>query len=120
MRSYLAIASRHFSERISGAGGRPLDLTETALPKDPKSPEAGRLISAIREARREIRIRLRSTPAGGESPLRLAIIQVTDAGTDMETETAPLPIQEIDFQSEADRKTLLQALRELERSALRS
>jgi len=120
MRSYLALVSEHFSERISGSDGAPLDLSEGTLPAETGTVQADRLIEAIKEARREIRIRLRSTPAGAEVPLRLAIIQTTDAGTDMDIETAPLPIQEVNFQSETDREKLLSSLRKLEQSHLPS
>jgi hypothetical protein len=120
MRSHLALVSEHFSEQISGTDGRPVDLSDTALLTDADTPAADHLIEAIAEARRELRIRLRSTPAGGDAPLRLGIISTTEAGTGMEIETAPLPVQELNFRDNADRERLLRSLRELERSMLSS
>ena len=120
MRAYLAIVSRHFSERIPGPDGTPLDLAETTLPTRADSARADRLMEALARARREMRVRLRSTPAGGDAPLRLALITTTSAGTDMDVETAPLPVQEVDFESAADRKRVLDPLRALERSLLSS
>jgi hypothetical protein len=120
MRSQLALVSEHFSEQIAGRDGRPVDLSDTALPADADTAAARRLIDAIAEARRELRVRLRSTPAGGDAPLRLGIISTTEAGTGMEIETAPLPVQELDFQSDADRERILDSLRELERTWLSS
>ena len=120
MRSQLALVSEHFSEQITGADGRPVDLSDTALPTSADTAAARRLIDAIAEARRELRIRLRSTPAGADVPLRLGIISTTEAGTGMEIETVPLPVQELDFQSDADRERILDSLRELERAWLSS
>lgn len=120
MRSQLALVSEHFSERITGADGRPVDLSDTTLPSSADAPAAHRLIDAVAEARRELRIRLRSTPAGGDAPLRLGIISTTGAGTGMEIETASLPVQDLDLQSDADRERLLDGLRELERAWLSS
>ena len=120
MRTYLAIVSEHFSERISGSDGAPLDLSETSLPARADSAEADRLMEALARAQREMRVRLRSTPAGGDAPLRLALITTTAAGTDMDVETAPLPVQEVDFESAADRERALDHLRDLERSLLSS
>jgi hypothetical protein len=120
MRSHLALVSEHFSEQIAGANGRPVDLSDTTLPPSADTAAADRLIDAIAEARREIRIRLRSTPAGGDAPLRLGIISTTEAGTGMEIETVPLPVQELDFQADADRERVLDSLRELERAWLTS
>jgi len=120
MRSQLALVSEHFSEQITGSDGRPVDLSDTTLPADADTPAARRLIDAIAEARRELRIRLRSTPAGGDAPLRLGIISTTEAGTGMEVETAPLAVQDLDFESNDDRERLLDGLRELERSWLSS
>ena len=120
MRSHLALVSEHFSEQIIGTDGRPIDLSDTPLPTDADTPAARRLIDAIDEARRELRVRLRSTPAGADAPLRLGIISTTEAGTGMEVETAPLAVQDLDFQSDADRERLLDGLRELERAWLAS
>ncbi|HKL87455.1 MAG TPA: hypothetical protein VJ884_00525, partial [Salinibacter sp.] len=72
MRSQLALVSEHFSEQITGSDGRPVDLSDITLPTDTGTPAARRLIDAIAEARRELRIRLRSTPAGGDAPLQWA------------------------------------------------
>jgi hypothetical protein len=116
----LALVSEHFSERIAGADGRPVDLSDVTLPADVDTAAADRLIEAIAEARRELRIRLRSTPAGGAAPLRLGIISTTEAGTGMEIETVPLPVQDLDFQAPADRERLLDSLHELERAWLSS
>lgn len=120
MRSRLALVSEHFSEQITGADGRPVDLSDTTLPADADTAAARRLTEAIAEARRELRIRLRSTPAGADAPLRLGIISTTDAGTGMEIETVPLAVQELDFQSDNDRERLLRSLRELEQAWLSS
>jgi hypothetical protein len=116
----LALVSEHFSEQITGADGRPVDLSGTALPADVDTAAARRLIDAIAEARRELRIRLRSTPAGGNAPLRLGLISTTEAGTGMEIETASLPVQDLDLQSDADRERVLESLHELERTWLSS
>jgi hypothetical protein len=117
MRVLLAVISRHFSERVTSAG-RPVDLSDTAVPTSADVPAARRLVDAIAAAVREMRIRLRSTPAGGDAPLRLGGITTTDAGTGMEVETVSLPLQEVDFESTADRAQVLQALQELERNVL--
>jgi hypothetical protein len=74
MRSRLAVASEHFSEQIRGSDGTPLDLTRTSLPRSADSPQAARLLEAIADAKREMRLRLGSTPAGRDAPLRLAVI----------------------------------------------
>lgn len=118
MRSYLAVASAQFSERITGADGAPIDLADTTLPQSIDAPKAERLLDAVARAKREMRIRLGSTPAGRDAPLRLALITTTDAGTGMEAETAPLPLQEADLQSDDDRRRVLRHLRELEESFL--
>jgi hypothetical protein len=120
MKSYVAVASEHFSEQICGPDGTPIDLVDTALPRSTDSPQAARLLEAIADAKREMRIRLGSTPAGRDAPLRLAVITTTDAGTGMEVETASLPLQEVDLEAEAHRTRVLQALRELERDLLSS
>jgi hypothetical protein len=120
MRSQLALVSEHFSEQIAGADGRPVDLSDTVLPPDTDTPAADRLIDAIAEARRELRIRLRATPAGADAPLRLGLISTTEAGTGMEIETASLPVQNLDFQSDTDRERILDGLHALERSMLSS
>ncbi len=120
MRSYIAVASEHFSEQIRGPDGTPIDLTDTALPRSTDTPQAARLLEAIADATREMRVRLGSTPAGREAPLRLGVITTTDAGTGMEAETAPLPLQEVDLESEADQRRVLNALCELERDILSS
>lgn len=114
MRVHLAVISQHFSERVT-AGGGPVDLAETAVPAATDTPAAGRLLDAIERAVREMRIRLRSTPAGGDAPLRLGVISTTDAGTGMEVETVPLSLQDVDLQSEAGHSRVLEALRDLER-----
>lgn len=118
MTAHLTVISEHFSEQVSGSDGRPVDLSETTLPRDADAPAATRLADAIERAVQEMRIRLRSTPAGGAAPLRLAVVSTTAAGTGMEIETASLALQEVEFQSEAGRKQVLEALRELERAVL--
>jgi len=120
MRSQFALVSEHFSEQITGADGRPIDLSDTALPASADTAAARRFASAIAEARRKLRVRLRSTPAGADAPLRLGIISTTNAGTGMEIETVPLPVQELDLQSASDRERLLDSLRELEQAWLSS
>jgi hypothetical protein len=118
MRAQLAVITEHFSERVSGPGGAPIDLSEEALPASPDDPAARRLVDAIAQAVQEIRIRLRSTPAGGDAPLRLGVISTTDAGTGMEVETVDLPLQSVDFASEAGRADVLDALHKLEQAFL--
>lgn len=120
MRSYLAVVSEQFSKRVLGPGGSAVELTDTALPTSAASPDGKRLLDAIERARREIRVRLRSTPAGGDAPLRLGVVTTTDAGTGMEIDTVPIPLQDLDFDVEADREQLLEGLRDLERSRLSS
>jgi hypothetical protein len=77
-------------------------------------------MAVLARARREMRVRLRSTPAGGDAPLRLALIITTAAGTDMDVTTAPLSVQEVDFDAAADREQVLDHLRDLERALLSS
>ena len=120
MRSYLAVASEHFSEQICGSDGTPIDLVDTVLPRSVDTPSAARLMRAVADAKREMRIRLGSTPAGRDAPLRLAVITTTEAGTGMEAKTAPLPLQEVDLETESDRRRVLQVLRDLERDILAS
>lgn len=117
MRVHLAVISEHFSERVTDGGGA-VDLADTAVPASAGAPAARRLVDAIARAVREIRIRLRSTPAGGDAPLRLGVISTTDAGTGMEVETVDLALQDVDFASEAGRADVLDALHELERTFL--
>lgn len=117
MRAHLAVMSEHFSERVT-AGGTPVDLAETGLPTSTDDPAAARLLDAISTAVQEMRIRLRSTPAGGDAPLRLAVVATTDAGTGMEVETVGLSLQEVEFASEDGRADVLDALHDLERAFL--
>jgi len=117
MRVHLAVISEHFSERVIQGGG-PVDLADTAVPASADTPAARRLVDAIAEAVREIRIRLRSTPAGGDAPLRLGVISTTDAGTGMEVETVSLSLQSVDFASQAGRADVIEALQALERDFL--
>ena len=118
MQAHLTVISEHFSERVAGAGGAPVDLADTALPQSAQAPGAERLLDAIERAVQEMRIRLRSTPAGGAAPLRLAVVSTTEAGTGMEVETVPLALQDVDLQTEAGRSRVLEALRDLERAFL--
>jgi hypothetical protein len=116
MRAQLAVITEHFSERVSGHGGAPIDLSEETLPASPDDPAARRLVDAIAQAVREIRIRLQSTPVGSDVPLRLGVISTTDAGTGMEVETVALSLQSVDFASEAG--DVLDALHKLEQAFL--
>lgn len=118
MQAHLTVISEHFSERVAGASGAPVDLADTALPQSAQAPGAERLLDAIERAVQEMRIRLRSTPAGGAAPLRLAVVSTTEAGTGMEVETAPLSLQEVDFAVDADRAQVIDALHDLERAFL--
>jgi hypothetical protein len=118
MRAQLAVITEHFSERVTGERGVPVDLSERAIPETLGDPRAKRLIDAVAQAGREIRIRLRSTPAGGDAPLRLGGISTTEAGTGLEVETADLSLQDVDFTSEAGRADVLDALHKLERAFL--
>lgn len=118
MQAHLTVISEHFSERVAGPGGGPVDLAETTLPSSAAAPAGERLLDAIERAVQEMRIRLRSTPAGGAAPLRLAVVSTTDAGTGMEVETGELALQDVDFQSDADRAKVLDALHNLERAFL--
>ncbi|PSQ95709.1 MAG: hypothetical protein BRD55_08715 [Bacteroidetes bacterium SW_9_63_38] len=118
MRAHLSVVSEHFSERVTGHGGAPIDLAEMSLPASADTPAAQRLVDAIAEAVREMRIRLRTTPAGGDAPLRLGIVATTDAGTGMEIETVGLSLQDVDFTAGAGRTKVLDALHDLERAFL--
>lgn len=118
MQAHLTVISEHFSERVQGPGGHPVDLADTAVPTSADTPAAKRLVEAVAEAVREMRLRLRSTPAGGDAPLRLALVSTTDAGTGMEIETAPPSLQEVDLQSRSGREQVLESVRELERTFL--
>jgi hypothetical protein len=118
MRVHLAVISEHFSERVTD-GGSPVDLADTAVPASAEGPAAERLVDAIARAVRAMRIRLRSTPAGGDAPLRLGVISTTEAGTGLEVDTAALSLQDVDFASKAGRADVLDALHELERAFLR-
>ena len=118
MHAHLTVITEHFSERVTGERGAPMDLADSAIPESLDDPRGNRLVDAIARAVREIRIRLRSTPAGADVPLRLGVVSTTDAGTGMEVETADLSLQDVDFTSEAERADVLDALHKLERAFL--
>jgi hypothetical protein len=114
----LCVVSRHSSVPVKGADGTAVDLSDTTLPATAEGPAASRLFSAVEDARRKLRLRSASTPAGADIPLRLGLITTTDAGTDMAVETTPPDLQEKDLHDPDEQARLLEALRALERSVL--
>lgn len=114
----LAVVGHHSSEPVKGRGGAPIDLSNTTLPTSAEDPAAGRLFGAVEAAVRDMRLRAASTPAGAEAPLRLGLIVTTEAGTNLEVNTTPPNLQEVDLHDSETRATLLSNLRNLERSVV--
>ena len=116
MNAHLAIVGRRSSHPIQGAGGAPVDLTDTALPASIYGAEARRLFRALADALREMRVRQAQMPA--QSPLRLGLVATAPNGTAMDVQTAPTNLRGLDLEAPSDRTTVLDALQALERQWL--
>ena len=116
MNAHLAIVGRRSSHPIQGAGGAPVDLTDTALPASIHGAEARRLFQALSDALREMRVRQAQSPA--QSPLRLGLVATAPNGTAMDVHTASTNLRTLDLDAPDDRKTVLRELRTLEREFL--
>jgi hypothetical protein len=116
MNAHLAIVGRRSSHPIQGAGGAPVDLTDTALPASIHGAEARRLFRALSDALREMRVRQAQSPA--QSPLRLGLVATAPNGTAMDVHTASTNLRTLDLDAPDDRKTVLRELRTLEREFL--
>jgi len=114
MTAQLAVVGRRFSEPVTTAHDRPLDLSDFTLPRSPDIPAGERLLTALERAVRDMRIRQRSTPMDTDAALRLGIV-LPDR-----VETADLDLQRTDFRSAADRQAVINAARKLEQRLLSS
>jgi len=114
MTAQLAVVGRRFSEPVTSAHDRPLDLSDFTLPRSPDTPDGERLLAALERAVRDMRIRQRSTPMDTDAALRLGIV-LPDR-----VETADLDLQRTDFRLAADQQTVIDAARALEQRLLSS
>ena len=110
----LAVIGRQFSEPVTGSDGRPIDLSDCILPRSHEAPSAERLLDAVEEAVREMRIRQRNAPMSTDAPLWPGLILTRSV------ETVDLDLQSIDFRSSDDQSDVIDALRTLERTFLSS
>ena len=110
----LAVLGRQFSEPVTGSDGRPIDLSDCALPRSLQDPSADRLLDALERATREMRIRQRGAPMSTDAPLWPGLI------LSRHVETADLDLQAIDFDASDDRSAVIDSLRSLERTFLSS
>jgi hypothetical protein len=110
---HLAVIGERSSHPVQGAGGRPLDLADTALPSSVHGAAARRFFRALADALREMRVRQAQMPT--TSPLRLGLVSTAPNGTAMDVQTAPTHLRGLDLEAPSDRTTVLDALRTLER-----
>jgi hypothetical protein len=65
-----------------------------------------------------MRVRQRQGPSGASSPLRLGLLSTAPNGTDLDVETGSTNLRTLDLEAQADRETVLNELRSLERTLL--
>lgn len=118
MDTHLAVIGRRSSETVTTAGNTPVDIADIALPTSLNDPTASRLLSAIDDAFREMRVRQSQFPAGTTSELRLGIVVTTANGTNTDVLTASVNLRDLDLAHTDDRKTVLDELQALEREFL--
>lgn len=118
MNAQLAVIGRRTSESVDQPGGIPVDLTDITLPASKDDPAATRLLRAIDDALREMRVRQRQVPGNASSPLRLGLIVTADNGTGLNIQTGSVNLRDIDLPTKRDRQTVLDELHALERDFL--
>ncbi len=118
MNAHLAVIGHRSSQPVTGSGGAPIDLVDTALPSSVHAPEARRLFRAVGDALREMRVRQGQATADATTPLRLGIIATAEDGTALDVQPASTNLRTLDLEAEEDREAVLRELRALERAFL--
>ncbi len=118
MPTHLAVVGRRSSQPVTTSGGTPIDIAETVLPASRDDPTASRLLGAVDNALREMRMRQSQFPSGATSELRLGIVIRAANGTRMDVLTGSVDLRDLDLDTNEDRETILHELQALEREFL--
>lgn len=118
MSTHLAVIGHRSSHPVMMAGDSPVDLADLALPSSLDHPMAARLLNAIDDALREMRVRQSQFPAGATSELRLGIIVTATNRTNTDVLTASVNLRDLDLADTDDRQTVLDEVQALEREFL--